>query len=118
MHVPPTEAADNDGCQGVDDQVPHGVGQTRGVAEHRLLHVGAEGLVHGEFEDFPKCADGDGEHHRKQGDEAGTHMQVDPLVFVENIDEEKTEQPEQQAGAAMQCQIPPPEPLVVAADLA
>lgn len=118
LHVPPAENADRQGAEGIDEEIPHGVGQAGGIVEHRLLHPRSEQLIHRELEDLPENADRDGEQKREQRDEARAQVQIDALVLVEDVDQQKSANREQQPGRGMQRHVPPPDAFVVAAYLA
>jgi hypothetical protein len=41
-----SKQGNDEGAPGIYDHIPHGIGQTGGVAEHLFLHVHAEKDVH------------------------------------------------------------------------
>ena len=92
----------------IDDQVPHRVDQPA------FLHVQAEQLIHRKLENFSERTHSHREHKREECDKTRPQVQIHILHFIQNINEEKSEDPEQKSGADMQHSIPPPKSNVVA----
>ncbi len=80
-----------EGVQCADDQVNHGVGQTRGVAQHRSLHFHPKQLPQCEFNYFPYGSNGESEAERKKFNKAWPQMQIDTGRFIQHVHQQETE---------------------------
>src|SRR3546814_4625656 len=80
--IAPASHADRERADGVDDEIPHCVGEARRVAEHGLLHGQPENLVHRELEYLPKGADRLGEARSEEHtSELQSLMRISYAVF-------------------------------------
>ena len=116
MHVPPPEQTDDQSPNGIHDEIPHFVGQCRGITEHRLLHVHAEELIHRELEYLPDCAHCDGKQKGEQRHEPWPHLQVDSVAGVQHVNQQASENTWQKPREGVQRDVPPPEAVILTSD--
>ena len=118
------DGGDGEGREGVDDEIGHrvaeGGGTDEGEARRRgmLLHIQAEEGVEGKFVDFPQHADHDGEGKGEQRDEKGRKRNLDLLLTVQKIDEDKSECAEHCARKGVEHRIPMRDAVIEGEDLA
>lgn len=93
-----------EGTSAVDNEIPHGVDETR------LLHVESKSLIHREFENFPNRSDSDGKAEAEDGDGEGRGGEA--IALEEHEDAEEAKESEGHGRSAVQDDIPPPEALV------
>ena len=115
---------DGEGGKGIDAEVGHRVAEG-GRADEResrcrcvLLHIETEKRVEGKFVDLPQDADHDGEGKGEQRDEKGRKRNLDLLLTVQKIDEDKSECAEHSARKGVEHRIPLRDAIIEGEDLA
>ena len=116
--MPPAETADDGRAECIDDQVPHRVGQPGRITKHGFLHLRAKQLIDRKLEYLPGGAGRNRKCKRKQRNETGPHMHVDTPAFVQQINQQESDNAQQQSRNAVQSNVPPPVACVVAVKFA